>query len=319
MKFRTEVEIKPCEQKLNIEDKIFSIGSCFATELSDLLNDGQLQTLNNPFGTMFNPYSINTAIKRLTNCEYYAENELVEYQNQYISLDHHTSFDSQNLNKTLNKINDEIEKVHPFLKESKWMVVTYGTSFIYEFLPQNKLVANCHKLPGKFFKKRLLTSEELSQSIKQTIDYLKDICPNGVKILFSVSPVRHTKDGMQENMLSKSLLISTLHQVIDNIEDCHYLPIYEIMMDDLRDYRFYKEDMIHPNNQAIKYIFNKFGEAYFSEETQTFINENFKIKQALEHRPTDEQSETYKVFREKLEEKIKLQQSKSKHLIFKNI
>ena len=316
MKFRTEVDIPASEKKIEIEDKIFSIGSCFASEMTDLLKDGQLQTLNNPFGTIFNPFSINNAIQRLHDSSFYEEEELITYNEEYISLDHHTSFDTRYIHQTLDKINKSIEDGNAFLQEADWIIITYGSSFIYEFLPKKKLVANCHKIPQKFFEKKLLTHQELTGSIYNTILELKDICKEGVQILFTVSPVRHTKDGMVENQLSKSKLITAIHESISLFEDCHYLPVYEILMDDLRDYRFYKEDMIHPSTQAVNYIFDKFGNAYFSGETQNFIKENFKIIRALEHKTSDKKDPKFIEFREKLDQRIENQRKKVKHKIF---
>ena len=317
MKFRTEVDIKPSPQKIEIEDKIFSIGSCFASEMSDLFQKGQLQTVNNPFGTIFNPFSINNSIKRLHDSEFYHEDDLIAYHDEFISLDHHTSFDTRYIHQTLDKINSKIEEGNRFLQESNWVIITYGTSFIYEFEPKKKLVANCHKIPQKFFNKKLLTQQELTDSIYDTIINLQDICPENVQILFSVSPVRHTKDGMVENQLSKSKLITAIHEVTSQFENCQYLPIYEILMDDLRDYRFYKDDLIHPNSQAVTYIFEKFGEAYFSDETKDFIKENFKINRALEHRTDDEKDPKFIEFKEKLDQRIEIQRQKVKHTIFK--
>ncbi len=316
MKFRTEVNIAESDKIIDIEDKIFSIGSCFASEMSELFHQGQLQTVNNPFGTLFNPFSINNSIKRLHDSEFYHEDELITFNDEYISLDHHSSFDTRFIHQTLYKINRKIVDGNQFLQDSNWVIITYGTSFIYEFEPKKKLVANCHKIPQKFFEKRLLTHQELTDSIYDTILNLKDICKDDLQILFTVSPVRHTKDGMIENQLSKSKLITAIHEVISEIENCHYLPVYEILMDDLRDYRFYKEDMIHPNSQAVNYIFEKFGNAYFSEETKDFIKENFKINKALEHRSDDEKDPKYIEFRDKLNQRIEIQRKKTKHKIF---
>ena len=317
MKFRTEVNIAESENKIEVEDKIFSIGSCFASEMSDLLQKGQLQTVNNPFGTIFNPFSINNSVKRLHDSEFYHEDELIAYQDEFISLDHHTHFDTRNVHQTLDKINTKLVEGNQFLQESRWVIITYGTSFIYEFEPKKKKVANCHKIPQKFFHKRLLTNQELTDSIYDTIINLKDICPVNLQILFTISPVRHTKDGMAENQLSKSKLITAVHDVISQFENCHYLPVYEIMMDDLRDYRFYKDDFIHPNSQAINYIFEKFGVAFFSKETEDFIKENFKINKALEHKTEDEKDPKYIEFKEKLHQRIEAQKLKVKHQIFK--
>lgn len=316
MKFRTEVEIPQSEAKINIEDQIFSIGSCFATEISDLLKSGQIQTLNNPFGTVFNPFSINRAVKKLHDSTLYAEDELVFYNDEFISLDHHSKFTSRFSHQTLEKINTNLEFGNQFLQNTNWVIITYGTSFIYEFLPKKKLVANCHKIPAKYFEKRLLTNLEITDSIYETVVNLKDICKENVQILFTVSPVRHTKDGMIENNLSKSKLISAIHEILPQFENCYYLPVYELLMDDLRDYRFYKEDLIHPNKQAIQYIWEKFGKAYFSEETMNFITENFKIAKALEHRPEDDKNPKYQEFLNGLKGRISAQQSKVKHKIF---
>lgn len=318
MKFRTEVDIKESKKKIEVEDKIFSIGSCFASEMSDLFGKGQLQAVTNPFGTIFNPFSINNSIKRLHNAELYIEDDLITFNDEFISLDHHTSFDTRYIHQTLAKINANIEEGNSFLQDSNWIIITYGTSFIYEFIPKQKLVANCHKIPQKFFEKKLLTHQELTESVYNTILNLNDICKSDVQILFTVSPVRHTKDGMVENQLSKSKLITAIHEVIPQFGNCHYLPIYEIVMDDLRDYRFYKEDMIHPNNQAVNYIFEKFGNAYFSEQTKDFIKENFKISKALEHRTEDEKDPKYIEFKEKLNQRIEAQRQKVRHKIFSN-
>lgn len=316
MKFRTEVNITENEKKIEIEDKIFSIGSCFATEMHQLFQKAQLQTLNNPFGTVFNPYSINKAVQKIHDSEFYTEEELISFDNQAISLDHHTDFDSQFPHQTLEKINHKIEDANFFLQNTNFVIITYGTSFIYEFLPKKKLVANCHKIPGKYFEKRLLTHFEITESIRETIENLTDICKENVQILFTVSPVRHTKDGMVENNLSKSKLISAIHETIFKFENCHYLPIYEILIDDLRDYRFYKDDLIHPNSQAVNYIFEKFGNAYFSDETMDFVEENFKIFNALQHKTNNETNPKYQEFLKKLNEKIVEQQQKVQHKIF---
>lgn len=316
MKFRTEVEIPHSEKKIEVEDHVFSIGSCFATEMTDLLSTGQVQTLNNPFGTLFNPFSINTAVRKLHHSNYYEEMDLISFNEEVISLDHHTSFTTRFVHQTLDKINASIEIGNQFLQKTTFIIITYGTSFIYEFLPKNKLVANCHKIPGKFFQKRSLTHLELTDSIYETIVNLKDISKPNVQILFTVSPVRHTKDGMVENNLSKAKLITAIHEILPQFENCHYLPVYEILMDDLRDYRFYKDDLIHPNSQAINYIWEKFGNAYFSDETMDFVEENFKISKSLDHQTADETDPKYQEFLEKLKQRITVQQSKVKHKIF---
>lgn len=316
MKFRTEVHMAESAKKINPGDKIFTIGSCFSSEMAALLGKGQLQVLDNPFGTLFNPFSINNALKRIHDAQRYHYDELVTFNGKMISLDHHTEFDTAYAHETLDKINRKIEAANTFLQQSSWVLITYGTSFVHEFLPKNKLVGNCHKIPAKYFEKRLLTHLELTDAIYETVELLRDICMTGVQVLFTVSPVRHTRDGIAENTLSKAKLFTALHDILPEFEFCHYLPVYEIMNDELRDYRFYREDMIHPTAQAVQYIFEKFGAAYFSDETIKFITENYKIQQALAHQPSDPKSPDYQEFTAKLKSKIAAQQQLVNHQIF---
>lgn len=316
MKFRTEVELPLSDAKININSKIFSIGSCFAAEISGLLNEGQLQNLSNPFGTLFNPFSINQAIKSCHDAAFYSDDDLIKFNDNYISLDHHSSFNSRYSHQTLDQINYQIQQSNEFLKSTDFVLITLGSSYIYEFLPKKKLVGNCHKIPAKFFEKRFLTHSEICDSISETISLIKDIAKENVQILFSISPVRHTKDGISENQLSKSKLFTALHEVILSFNNVTYLPVYEVMMDDLRDYRFYKEDMIHPNAQAVQYIWEKFQEAYFSDDCKKFVGENLKIKKALEHKTEDVTNPQFVEFQDKLKLKIASQQSKVQHKIF---
>ena len=316
MKFRTEVEIPISEKKIQISDSLFSIGSCFATEISVKLTDSQFQTLNNPFGTLFNPWAVKNSIEEIFENKIYTEKDLDFYQGEYLSFNHHTSFSSDNQEETLRKINKKINLAHEFLKRSNWVIITYGTAFVYKHLSKNIFVANCHKIPQTNFNKRLLTHEELVNSITETCHILNKICPKEAQILFTLSPVRHTKDGFSENNLSKAKLLCAIHEVVEQHENYHYIPVYEIVMDDLRDYRFYKEDLIHPSEQAVQYIWEKFKKAYFSDEADRFSNENLKIKQALEHRPKDKNSPKYQAFLKQIQEKIIQHQGKVEHKIF---
>lgn len=316
MIFRTEVTLEESKHKIQLEDRIFSIGSCFATEMASIFASGQMQVFHNPFGVIFHPVAINNALKRIHTGKYYSAEDLIYYKNRYISLDHHTHFDSRYLHKSLELINENITQSIDFLRETRWVIVTYGTSWIYEFIESQKIVANCHKIPQHFFKKRMLTHEEIKKAILETISIIQDIAPKGVRILFTLSPVRHIKDGLVENQRSKAKLLSALHEIIEESNNSEYLPVYEMLMDDLRDYRFYKEDLIHPNTQAVQYVWERFSTAYLSPETQKFIQENNKIQKALSHRPFDEYSEEYQKFKEKTKQKIEQQQKKVRRTIF---
>lgn len=316
MKFRTEINFEESQVKIKPSDKLFSIGSCFATEIAEKLREGQLQTLTNPFGTLFNPYAVTTALRRIYSAKNYTEEDLIKYNDEYLSFDHHTGFTTPFAHQTLERINTNLQLSNQFLQETKFAVLTFGTAYVYEFLPKNRLVSNCHKIPQKFFRKRFLSHAELTDALEESIQIITDMSAEPVHILLTVSPVRHTKDGFAENQLSKAKLLTAIHEVVNEHENCTYLPVYEIMMDDLRDYRFYKEDLIHPTEQAVNYIFEKFGSAWFSDETKNFIVDNLKIKQALNHRPRDPKSPTYQKFAENLQQKIALQQQKVRHKIF---
>lgn len=317
MRFRTEVNIKPSKEKIGIEDCIFTLGSCFSDEMALKLKTGQIQVFENPFGTLFHPVAIKNALQRIVNQKLYVQSDLAQNGEIYFSWDHYTGFDSENPEKTLSGINNQILQAHAFLKKASWVFITYGTSWVYELLAGNRIVANCHKIPQQQFRKRILTLKEIEEAITETIKTLKEISPK-IRILISLSPVRHSKDGMTENQRSKALLLTALYNVVSRCEDCVYLPIYEIMMDDLRDYRFYKEDLIHPNEPAIEYIWEKFSEAYLDDSTRVFISENQKISRALGHHVKDKNSNAYKIFRKNLQEKIELQKTKAKHPIFEN-
>ena len=316
MLFRTEVIISEQSRKIQPDSAIFSMGSCFADELASVFKKAQFQISSNPFGTIFNPFSIAHSLERIEKKRFYSEQDLIEYKGKIISLDHHTAFDGVTPEHVLQKINQVLHDAHHFLKKAHFIFITLGTSFVHRFLPQNTLVANCHKIPGKFFEKQLLTEEELRHSLMRIISSLRGICPIDAQFYFTVSPVRHTREGMIENQRSKARLITAVHDVMEQQPTAQYLPIYEIMMDDLRDYRFYKEDMIHPSQTAFEYIFEQFSKAFFSLEAHDFMKENLKIYQGLEHRPLDDKSPEYVDFKRKLKQRMEAQQSKVSHPIF---
>lgn len=313
MKFRTEVHFSEISEKINLDNQIFSIGSCFSSEICKILTNGQLQTYDNPFGTIFNPFSITNSVEKIVQKYQYGLDDLYCHQGKYISLDHHTDFDLMDAQSVLEKINHKIEEAHAFLKETKWILVTLGSSFVYELISSGNIVANCHKIPNQLFCKRLLSLDEIKNSLQKLITSFKKIAHQDVRILMTISPVRHIRDGIQENQLSKSRLIHSVHEVISAEKNCFYLPVYEMMMDDLRDYRFYKEDMIHPTEQAVHYIFEKFQRAFLSEETQRFIQECFKIQAFLNHRPTNPNHPDYLLVKEKIKKRIAQQQSCVQH------
>lgn len=249
----------------------------------------------NPFGIIYNPVSIANAIIRSSQCQYYNEQELIYFNQKFISFDHHGDYSSEEKNNCLEKINSALLKTNDTLKNASHLFITLGTAWVYHYLPKNKIVANCHKIPQKEFKKTILSSAEIKSALRKAIDECRKI-NNSINIVFTLSPVRHLNDGFTENQLSKSILHFAIQQLINEIENCNYFPAYEIMMDDLRDYRFYKEDMVHPNDIAIQYIWEKFCNTAMEKNTLLAINKIEEIKKAVLHKPFFEKSEDYKKF-----------------------
>ncbi|MBI2280914.1 MAG: GSCFA domain-containing protein [Bacteroidetes bacterium] len=280
------------------QEAILLLGSCFTENIGEKLMNSKFKVNSNPFGIIYNPISIANSLTRIKKKQLYTEQEISSQQGKYFSFDHHGSFSSFNQQQCLEKINNEIIGAHQHLLETKTIVVTLGTAWVYETIENNKLVANCHKLPSKNFTKRLLSVDEILHAWIPIIEQLKNTCPTArrVNFIFTVSPVRHINDGLHENNISKSVLHLAIHQLMSNHNNCHYFGAYEMVIDELRDYRFYKEDMIHPSNQAIDYVWDKFADTYFNEQT-TLLNQRVeKLQQAANHRPFNFESESHQKF-----------------------
>jgi hypothetical protein len=294
MLFRTELIPTPVENKIEISTKLLFIGSCFSNNVGDLLKERYFQVMINPFGTVYNPVSIENHISYIIHNKMIGSNEINECNSIYSHPNFHSDFNSTSKNELINNINTSINIAHSFLKETNYIFITLGTSWIYEFINTQKIVANCHKLNQNLYHKRLLSLSEIITSIDNLVHSLRSVNPQ-INIVFTLSPVRHIKDGLIENSTSKSLLRIAIHERCN--DNTTYFPSYEYMMDDLRDYRFYKDDLIHPNSMAIQYIWKKFKATFFSNETINVINRIEKINQFLNHKPsiiTDEYKEKCK-------------------------
>lgn len=309
MKLQTQIPLKKETKNLiNYDSNIFLLGSCFSENIGNKLNHFKFQSIQNPFGILFHPKAIETLITNAVNQKVYS-NEDVFLQNEvWHSFDVHSSLSSENDKSLLKKINSAISVTNKKLKEASHIIITLGTSWVYRFIETDTIVANCHKIPQKKFLKELLTVDEITKSLSTILVLLKSINKN-IHITFTVSPIRHLKDGFVENTQSKSNLISAIHTILVDT-NVSYFPSYEIMMDELRDYRFYAEDMIHPNKTAINYIWEKFVDTRFSEESLPTMKEIEAIQKGILHRPFHEKSEQHQHFLEKIvkrKEKIKSQ------------
>lgn len=293
--FRTEVNPPSFPFSIHHGSKLTLMGSCFTENMGARLQEHKIDALVNPFGILFNPFSIMNALERMLNERTYAEEELVQTGEHWASLDHHGRFNASKPKEALEHINRSLMEGRSQLLASDVIFITLGSAWVYEHLDTGHTVANCHKIPNKAFKKRLLTHQEVHLILRHIPDFLKAKGINA-EVVFTVSPVRHWKDGAVENQRSKAHLISAVHQVVEAYERCHYFPAYEMQMDDLRDYRFYANDMLHPNSQAIDYIWEGFQQSFFSDETRIICQELKAVVQAASHRPVDPESNAFQRF-----------------------
>ena len=303
MKFRTDLEIQPTERKITHARPVFGIGSCFVESMGEKLKESKFQVITNPFGNLFHPLAIENALARILSLTKYTPDEIFKFGEVFFSWDHHTSFSQISLDATLNKINSELELANDFIQKADVFLLTFGTAWVYRIKEMGIFVANCHKVPNSNFDKYLLDDKQIQASLKNCFNLILDINPNA-QIIATVSPVRHTKDGIVENSLSKSKLISNLYDVAQKFETVEYFPAYELMMDDLRDYRFYKKDLVHPSDMAVDYIWEKFSSTYFDSETNEKIKIAEKIGKAIAHRPLNSSTTSYKEFLYKTGKKI---------------
>ena len=294
MKFRTEINIPPSDFKISHQDKMMMIGSCFVENISEKLKNSAFRIDINPFGIVYNPISVLMTLKDILKQKEYTSENLFFHQEQYHSFSHHSRFSGTNKEAVITNINDRIKTANDFISNADYLFVTFGTSSVYYQAENEQAVANCHKLPAKFFVRKRIPVEEIVEQWHDFIIQLREINPK-IKLIFTISPIRHWKDGAHENQISKSVLFLALDKLMQENE-VYYFPSYELIMDDLRDYRFYAEDLLHPNSLAIDYIWEKFGDTYFSSETKQLIKEWENIRQALNHRPFNPDSQEYKRF-----------------------
>ena len=294
MNFRTPVE-RP-ERKVDMlhSDRLLVLGSCFAENIGNLLKENKFRCDVNPFGVLYNPLSIAKALLQILEGKVYETDDLFESKGMWHSWMHHSSFSSDiSADDCLSRINDRLKSASEELPQIDWLVMTWGTSYVYKY--EDEVVGNCHKQPETFFKRQHVPVEMIVCEWTNILRRLKERNPN-LKVLFTVSPIRHAKDGMHGNQLSKATLLLAIDELCRKNDNCYYFPSYEILLDELRDYRFYADDMIHPSTLAINYIWECFVETYFGKETKRILGEWHEIKNALRHRPFKPSSETYQKF-----------------------
>ncbi len=281
--FTLPFDISPCPTKIRLKDPIFSIGSCFSDNIGSKLRENKFDVVTNPLGIIYNPYSIFKNLKLLLS-EGLDPNNFIKRGNIYFHWDTHSAISGTEINQFKELLEEKSRLSKQSLIAAEWLVITLGTIYTYRYRGNDMIVANCHKVPQKEFEKQTLTHEEIVEDYQETMELVRSINPR-IKVILTVSPVRHIRDGLIANNISKATLLQAVHDIVRSDKDSYYFPSYEIMIDELRDYRFYKSDMIHPSEQAINYIWNKLSKVFFDQETQRFIDNWSKILKSLSHKP----------------------------------
>lgn len=315
MKLQTHISISKERAALDYSSKVLLMGSCFTENIGEKLSYYKFDVLVNPFGILFHPVAIEKILTRAINKDFFTEADIFYHNEQWHCFEVHSVLDASDKDEFLSVLNIRLKQLSEYVKIASHIIFTYGTAWVYREITSDKVVANCHKIPQKKFLKELLSVDEVSASIENTITLLRSENPS-VHIIHTISPVRHLKDGFVENTQSKAHLIAGVHEAVEPRNSAHYFPSYEIMMDELRDYRFYGEDMLHPNTTAINYIWQKFKEVWIASETESIQNEIEAIQAGLQHRPFKPESKAHQEFLERLQEKIKILQSKFPNLKF---
>lgn len=300
MELTTRVEIKNPGFGITHSDTLLFMGSCFSHETGSLFTEARFDTVVNPFGVVYNPMSLHTGLERLLHCRPYTPADIFRYGALYHSFEHHSSFSGTDPDKVLQNMNSSLHYASGKLHRASFLFITFGTAWIYEEKTTGKTVSNCHKLPASRFNRRKVSSEEAAGAWLPLLDELFTANP-GIKVILTVSPVRHLRDGAHENSLSKSELLL----LCDKIQKAfpartYYFPSYEILLDELRDYRFYAEDMAHPSRQAVEYVWERLSETFFTPSTRQFIAEWKRLSRGLEHRPLTPDREGYEKFLDNL-------------------
>jgi hypothetical protein len=283
MNFRTPITVDPSQLKITYNDKVIFIGSCFAASMGEQMQMFKMPVMINPAGTVYNPVSVQNTLENLISGKITTRDDLYYHEGTWLSFFHYTDFSSEDPELLIDKINDRTLKAREFLRKSRYLFITLGTARIYRLKNTGVIVSNCHKVPSAQFETELLTVNDIVDQWKSLLTRLSDFNTE-LKVVLTVSPVRHWKDGAHGNQVSKSVLFLAIEELLKNKSISRYFPAYELLMDDLRDYRFYSDDMLHPSSSAIEYIWEKFSGAYFDNETVNLQNKILKIVRACDHR-----------------------------------
>lgn len=300
MKFRTELSPNSEGVGIQMNTQLMGMGSCFSDEIGQKMADYKFNIRHNPFGVLFNPISIFKLLKLSLEEQSVHPKHFVEQQEQWFHYDFHSQLHAPTKEQLASDLKQQLQETKAWLSTTNVLIITFGTTWVHEYLDTQEVVANCHKVSKQQFNKRLLDLNELNTAFEEVYQLL----PKETAILMTVSPIRHIKEGLENNQVSKSLLRLFCHYSKEKYENVHYFPSYELVLDDLRDYRFFEDDLIHPSTFSIDYIWQKFQAAYFDQESQQFIQEWQKIQKALQHHPFHPNTAAHRKFLTDLRQKI---------------
>lgn len=304
MDFRTYIDIPKSEFKINHRQKIMLFGSCFAENIGKKLSDNKLDVLINPFGILYNPLSISKAMRRLIHKQVFTEEDLVFHNQIYQSFMHQGKFSNASKDACLAAISESFDAAADRILQTDLFLITFGTSFVFKLKSDNEVVGNCHKFPPAYFERERLSVDSIVSDWTQLLQTVLTANPQA-KFIFTVSPNRHLKDGAHQNQISKATLMLAIEQLQTIFGDVvDYFCAYEILLDELRDYRFYAPDMIHPSETAVDYIWQRFAETYFTGQTKNFIQDWSPIKKAIEHKPLGGETANYVHFLQQTWQKV---------------
>ena len=299
MILQTEIKIQPLEQTIAYGDGLLFLGSCFADEVGHICRGLGFDAMVNPFGVLYNPASIAQSVERLNSGKPFSHEDVIAVgEGQYCTFSHNTAFWNNSEVALLEQVNQSLADAHTHFLDSKWVVISLGTSWVFQDKETQKVVSNCHKLPASQFERKFLSMEESTQFLSEMVRRHAE-----KQFIFTVSPLRHLKDGLHENQLSKAALLLAVNEVCKVFGNAYYFPAYEILMDELRDYRFYKEDMVHPTEQAVRYIWERFIDFAIDPKEKPAMRAAAELKQMLQHRPLFPESEAFKKFELQKEKK----------------
>jgi hypothetical protein len=287
VELRTRINIEKSSSKITYSDPVMFIGSCFASEIGSRMAEGRMQVMINPAGTVYNPVSVASTLNTIMSGEEFSKADLHCFDGTWLSFTHYMDFASEDPVKVLEKINTSSAEAAGFLQRAKFLFITFGTARVFRLKETGTIVSNCHKLPAGLFDRELLKADEILTLWNRQLDNISILYP-GLKIIFTISPVRHWKDGAHGNQVSKSVLFLAIEELLAHPCKPMYFPAYELIIDELRDYRFYDDDMLHPSKVAVDYIWEAFSQCFMDPGTITVWNEAAKISKAVKHRITSE-------------------------------